>query len=124
MSHPGGSYTESDEMTDHSEVFNDSLTAPGFLKTTERPTLDGGRRAALIRRGNEFFNNGKYEEAKRIFLTTRYTDGLMRLGDYYSKQQQVLEAFRMYWLAPDHRKTDYLVERMAGVVRSWLKEDA
>ncbi len=111
-------------MPDHRGVFKDSLCAPGFLKTTDRPALDGGRRAALIRRGNEFFNSGKYEEAKRIFLTTGYTDGLMRLGNYYSNQQQILEAFRMYWLAPDHRKTDYLVERMAGVVRSWLKDDA
>ena len=111
-------------MSHHSDVFDNSLAAPGFLKTIERPTLDGDRRAALIRRGNESFNSGRYEEAKRIFLTTRYTDGLMRLGDYYSKQQQILEAFRMYWLAPDHRKTDYLTERMAGVVRSWLEEDA
>jgi len=110
-------------MTDHRDVFNDSLAAPGFVKTAERPTLDGSQRAALIRRGNEFFNSGKYEEAKRIFLTTRYTDGLIRLGDYYYKEQQILEAFRMYWVAPDRRKTDYLTERMAGVVRGWLKDD-
>ena len=109
-------------MTDHSDAFDKSLSAPGFIKTAG-PALDGGQRAALIRRGNEFFNTGKYEEAKRIFLTTRYTDGLMRLGDYYYKQQQILEAFRMYWLAPDHRKTDYLVERMAAVVRGWLKDE-
>jgi len=111
-------------MTDHREVFNDELATPGFIKTGEHPTIDGGQRAALVRRGNEFFNSGKYEEAKRIFLTTRYTDGLIRLGDYYYKQQQILEAFRMYWLAPDHRRTDYLVERMAGVIRGWLKDGA
>ena len=111
-------------MTDHHDAFNGSLTAPGFVKTAERRTIDGSQRAALIRRGNEFFNTGKYEEAKRIFLTTRYTDGLIRLGDYYYKQEQILEALRMYWVAPDRRKTDYLVERMAGVVRGWLKDDA
>ncbi|MBU8914353.1 MAG: hypothetical protein KOO61_10050 [Spirochaetales bacterium] len=110
-------------MTDNPDVFKDSLAAPGFVKTAERPAIDGGQRAALIRRGNEFFNDGKYEEAKRIFLTTGYTDGLMRLGDYHYKRQQFLEAFRMYWLAPDRRKTDYLTERMAGVVRGWLKDD-
>jgi tetratricopeptide (TPR) repeat protein len=110
-------------MTDHSDVFDQSLAAPGFIKTGSRAEIPGDQRAALIRRGNEFFNAGKYEEAKRIFLTTRYTDGLMRLGDYYYKKQDTLEAFRMYWLAPDHRKTDYLVERMAAVVRSWLKEE-
>jgi len=109
-------------MTDHDQVFDNSLAAPGFLKTGAGPAIDGSQRAALVRRGNEFFNAGKYEEAKRIFLTTRYTDGLMRLGDHYYKNEQILEAFRMYWLAPDHRKTDYLVERMAGVVRSWLRD--
>jgi hypothetical protein len=30
----------------------------------------------------------------------------------------------MYWMAPDHRKTDYLIERMATVIREWIKEDA
>jgi len=111
-------------MTDRSDVFNQSLTAPGFIKTTGRSEIEPGQRAALIRRGNELFNSGKFEEAKRIFVTTRYTDGLVRLGDYYYKQKEILEAFRMYWLAPDHHKTDYLIERMAGVVRGWLREDA
>ena len=110
-------------MTDHRDVFNEELAAPGFVKTTDRPDIDGGQRAALIRHGNEFFNSGRYEDAKRIFITTRYTDGLIRMGDYYYERNEVLEAFRMYWLAPDHRKTDYLVERMAGVVRGWLKDE-
>ena len=107
-----------------STVFDDSLAAPGFIKTAERPRLDGTQRAALIRKGNELFNAERYEEAKRVFLTTQYTDGLIRLGDYYYNSNQVLEAFRMYWLAPDQRTVDYLVERMANVIRGWMKEDA
>ena len=110
-------------QTGNDDIFDDSLAAPGFIKTTGAPKLDGGRRAALIRKGNELFNAGRYEEAKRVFITTRYTDGLIRLGDYYYNSNQILEAFRMYWLAPDRRKIDSMVERMAAVVREWMKED-
>jgi hypothetical protein len=111
-------------MSDHRKVFNDALAARGFVKTTDRPALDGSQRAALIRRGNELFNTGKFEQAKRVFLTTHYSDGLIRLGDHYSKSNKPLEAFRMYWLAPDSHKTDYLVERMANVIREWLRQDS
>lgn len=109
-------------MSNRSEVFDDRLASPGFIKTTDRPALDGSQRAALIRKGNELYNSGQIDAAKRVFLTTRYTDGLRRLGDYYYEKNDILEAFRMYWLAPDQRKVDYLVERMAGVVREWLKD--
>jgi hypothetical protein len=106
------------------EVFKDSLAAPGFTKIGKEsvPQLTSAQRSALIRRGNELFNAGKIEEAKRIFVTSRYSDGLIRLGDYYLKKNSHLEAFRMYWLAPDRPKIDMLVERMAGVVREWLEE--
>ena len=112
-------------MANSRKVLRDDLAAPGFLKTgrEDRPELSGQQRSALIRKGNELFNNQMFEEAKRVFVTAHYTDGLVRMGDYYSKQNNLLEAFRMYWLAPERRKVEYLVERMAGVVRSWLEED-
>lgn len=117
-------YTTDVVRADSGDVFDDAMAAPGFIRTTGRPPLDGRQRAALIRRGNELFNAGKLADAKRIFITTHYTDGLIRLGDHYARDHNVLEAFRMYWLAPDHRKTDYMIEQMAGVVRGWLKSDS
>lgn len=112
-------------MADSKKAFNDDLAAPGFIKTSQtgRLQLSGQQRSALIRKGNELFNSGRFDEAKRVFLTAHYTDGLIRMGDHYAKQNDILEAFRMYWLAPERRKVEYLVERMAGVVRSWLVED-
>lgn len=110
-------------MSEHRYIFDDSLAAPGFLKTGDQPALDSSQRVALIRKGNELFNAGKYDQAKRVFLTTRYTDGLIRLGDYYYNQKQTLEAFRMYWLAPDRGKSEHMIERMALVVRGWLTQD-
>jgi hypothetical protein len=108
-------------MKDPKEVFNDELAAKGFLKTTT-VELTGQQRSALIRKGNVLFNEGKIDQARRIFITAHYTDGLIRVGDYYMKQNEPLEAFRMYWLAPERRKVDAMLEKMAGVIRSWLEE--
>ena len=97
----------------------------GFFKVTrqERVTLSDAQKAALIRKGNELFNAGKIEQAKRIFLTTGYTDGLVRVGDFYYKRQDLFEAIRMYWLAPSPDKKQFIVEQMASTVHRWLKED-
>lgn len=111
-------------MNKPAEVFKDELAAPGFLKTGSPPsrTVSSEQRTALVRKGNQLFNAGNVEQAKRVFLTTRYTDGIIRVGDYYMKNNKPLEAFRMYWLAPERRKSEQLIEKMAGVVRTWLEE--
>jgi hypothetical protein len=96
----------------------------GFIKLTSEAnrSLSGQQRSALIRRGNVLFNQGKVDVAKRIFLTAGYTDGLIRLGDYYYKRRQPLEAFRMYRLAPYKSSSERMLEKMAMILRSWLKE--
>lgn len=100
----------------------DMPSSEGFLKVSGAPELDRAQRSALIRKGNEFYNNKQFLPAKRIFMTTRYSDGLIRLGDYYQKQKQPLEAFRMYWLAGESRRKGEMVEKMAAVVRHWLED--
>ena len=101
-----------------------TFTQPGLIRTTlpETRQVNGAQRAALIRRGNEFFNAGNMEQAKRIFLTTRYTDGLVRLGDHYYKQHDFLAALQMYVIAPNSKKKEYLIKKMAGIVQQWLAE--
>jgi uncharacterized protein YifE (UPF0438 family) len=96
----------------------------GFIKTTDvrKHDLSGPQRTALIRKGNEFFNNKQYEQAKRIFLTVGYTDGITRMGDYYYKKNNVLEALRMYILAPAPDKKDGMIEKMAYIVQLLLHE--
>ena len=97
---------------------------PGdFLRLTDSAVpLAGDKKSALIRKGNELFNQGKIDMARRIFLTTRYTDGLIRLGNHYMKQRRPLEALRMYWVAPHAKRREVLVEKMALVLRRWLNE--
>ncbi len=100
------------------------LPQEGFLKVSRDRTvpLPDAKRVALIRKGNELFNQKQYDLAKRIYLTTGYTDGLIRLGDLYLQKKMPLEALRMYWLAPDPRKVSVLIESSAKVIQNWLKE--
>ncbi|MBN1797439.1 MAG: hypothetical protein JW822_02610 [Spirochaetales bacterium] len=96
----------------------------GFLKlTTEKVELSEEDRIALIRKGNGYFNQGKYDIAKKIFLTAHYPDGLVRLGDYYLTEKKPLEAFRMFWLAKYPRQVDRMVEKMAAIIKKWIKEE-
>ena len=100
--------------------------APGFIKVSsdELPSLSPEKRSALVRKGNELYNQGKLADAQRIFLTARYSDGLIRLGEQYRKKQRPLEAFRMFWQAGDSARSDAMIEKMAGVVRHWLHESS
>ena len=111
-------------MIDKEEILK-KLPKKGFLKISESETvaMPKDKRVALIRKGNEFFNQREYDLAKKIFLTTGYTDGLIRLGDYYYEEKMVLEAFRMYWLAPYPKKVNAMIEKTAAIVKEWLKEE-
>ena len=63
----------------------------GFIKVTDKPvqTLSSEQKALLNRKGNVLFNEGKIIEACRIFVTTGYSDGLTRVGDFYLKKNLV-----------------------------------
>lgn len=102
----------------------DGIPEEGFLKIklSDQATISSNQRVALIRKGNELFNAGRLEEAKKIFITTRYGDGITRMGDYYMEMKDPLEALRMYWIAPAPKKREQLLEKTAEVVRSWIGE--
>ncbi len=96
----------------------------GFLKVTDvkNRDLDDHQRVILMRKGNELFNNGDIEKAKRIFLTIGYTDGLIRIGDYYYSNNRPFEAFKMFKIAPAPDRINNMIEKMTFIVKSWLKE--
>ncbi len=100
------------------------IPAGGFIKvaTENKVKLSSQDRITLIRKGNELYNRGEVEKAKRIFLTTNYTDGLIRIGQYYEKKNRHIEALQMYWIAPAPDRRDVLIETMSSIVRKWLKE--
>jgi hypothetical protein len=101
------------------------LPAGGFTKVTRESAepLSQEKRAALIRKGNELFNRGELGLAGRIFSTTGYSDGLIRLGDRCFKDGKPLDALRWYRQAPCPEKADALSARVARVVSEWLKEE-
>lgn len=94
-----------------------------FIKTTVPSSMDGASKAALNRKGNMLYNNGKIEEARRIFLTTGYSDGLSRVGDYYKSKNRLLEALHMYWIAPDRTQSEPIIMQLAGVLQNLIHEE-
>ncbi|MDR0910736.1 MAG: hypothetical protein LBM77_13355 [Spirochaetaceae bacterium] len=97
-----------------------------FVKTTspvsEKIAKDGALKAELNRKGNALFNSGDIEGAKRIFRTTGYSDGLVRVGDFYLSKGKPIDALRMYYLAPDRKKADPLIQKAAQVIQELLKQ--
>ena len=104
---------------------NDSTKEQGFLKLTGSKPLSLSReeKIALNRKGNVFFNLGEFKKAERIFLTTGYTNGLLRMGDYYWANNEPLKAIKMYWLAPDSVKVEDWAKRASLAIRKCIKDD-
>ena len=105
-----------------------------FIKTTTSGTdgatpdaapaaLSAKERTLLIRKGNEQFNAGEFETAGRIFKTTGYRDGLIRLGDHYRAQNAIIDAFWMYRAAEAKEQTENIIGIFARSVQYWLKEN-
>lgn len=111
-------------MNEKLEVDNIFKKIPesGFTKLVDSGTqnLKTSDRVNLNRKGNQFFNEGKVDIARRIFLTTGYSDGLIRVGDYYYKNNNYIEALKMYILAPAPEKKEKLLEKMSSVIKNWL----
>jgi len=106
------------------DIFKGKSEAGFFLGSGNKaPVLSKEQRIALIRKGNELFNKGDVATAERIYITSGYGDGLIRMGDYYYKKRRPMNAFRMYWLAKDKSRSDKLIEKMAAVIRAWLSSD-
>jgi two-component SAPR family response regulator len=100
---------------------------PGFAKTTAKPLLlDSAQKVALNRKGNVLLNSGStenIENARKIFQTTGYSDGLSRVGDAYKKQGRYMDALRMYQIAPNHRKFDELTKQLAALIQNLLHNE-
>jgi hypothetical protein len=107
----------------YQQVFERFESPQGFIKTTVNPSIDGATKAALNRKGNGLFNDGDAEGARRIFLTTGYSDGLSRVGDYYKSQGRLLDALKMYWIAPDRTKADPIIQQLSEIIRYFLNEE-
>ena len=95
----------------------------GFIKVTDKPIkgLSPEQKVVLNRKGNVLFNEGKYDAACRIFVTTGYSDGLVRIGDLSMKQNRSLTALKYYLLANNKAKSEALYQKIAGIISILLK---
>jgi hypothetical protein len=96
----------------------------GLIKTVDLPTsgVAPDRKVKLNRRGNELFNQGDVESARRIFQTTGYSDGLIRVGDRYLAGGRPVDALKMYTLAKDDKRAEGLITSAAYVIQRLLRE--
>jgi len=104
----------------YKSIFENVQEQGSFIKTTVKPVIDGPDKAALNRKGTVLYNSGDIEGARRIFLTTGNTTGLTRVGDYYNSKGRSLDALRMYWIAPDRRKAEPIIEKLASLIQNML----
>lgn len=95
----------------------------GFIKVSEQPlgSLSSEQKVALNRKGNTLFNAGRIDEACRIFVTTGYSDGLTRIGDFYMQKDKSLQALKFYLLAHNNRKTEPVYEKISKLLSALLK---
>jgi hypothetical protein len=104
-------------------IFEKFDNQDSFMKVSVPSPVEGSQKALLNRKGNQKFNDGDIEGAKRIFMTTGYSDGLSRVGDFYKSKNRPLEALRMYYMAPDRKKSEPLIEQVAYILQSMIDED-
>ena len=89
----------------------------------QKKKVDSSTRAQLIRKGNQFFSEGKIEAAEKIFITIDYKDGLVRLGDYYLKKNDLYKTAEMYFLSENKSKINAFCIRSAKIIEKFLNED-
>ena len=103
----------------------DSFPDEGLIKTTDYPNqeLTPSDKAQLNRKGNIFYNEGKIDLARRIFQTTGYSDGLIRIGEFYLNHEQPIEALKMFKLAHDDVRTETMAKVAAEAITTLLKRE-
>jgi hypothetical protein len=108
---------------DYKKIFGKFEGKNIFVKTTVPSSVEGSQKAALNRKGNMLFNSGDIEGARRIFMTTGYSDGLSRVGDYYKTQNRLIDALRMYWIAPDRTKAEPLIMQLSDIIKQLMADN-
>jgi hypothetical protein len=93
-----------------------------FIKTTTATDVGSAEKVVLNRKGNILFNSGDIESARRIYLTTGYSDGLTRVGDQYKSQGRFMDALRMYWIAPDRNKAEPIIMQLSTILQKLIHE--
>ncbi len=86
--------------------------------------MDNSERVELIRRGNELFNEGNVYQAMKIFVKSRYRDGILRAADviYYDKKQPLV-ALQFYKMIKRQDRVEEILGRMVFAFSRFIKDD-
>lgn len=106
------------------ETVHEKEIPEGFIKVTDNPVsgLNSEQKVILNRKANIMFNKGNIEDARRIYITTGYSDGLTRVGDYYMNKNESLKALKSYYLAHNKRDAEPIYENIAKIITTLLKD--
>ena len=85
--------------------------------------MDAQKRTVVIRKANQYLNDGDYENAELLFLATKYQDGLIKLADRHYKEQRIGRAYKLYKAANQQEMTEKLLDLMTGAVQELLAQD-
>ena len=97
--------------------------------------INDSMKVSLIRKGNEFFNSKKIDEAYRCYITASYFSGIERIADYYHDEKNTIKAYRLYKYIQKNEKSiegsvriKKKIENIAlvfvKVIREWDKKDS
>jgi len=114
----------SDIEAKFTKVVEEQQLPDGFIKVTDKPVfgLTSEQKVILNRKANIMFNNGNVEDARRIYITTGYSDGLTRVGNYYMDKNESLKALKAYYLAHNQRDAEPIYDSIAKVISTILEE--
>ncbi len=85
--------------------------------------MDSQERAGLIRKGNDLFNQGKINEAMKLFIQTKYGDGIMRIADfYYYDKKQPLIALKFYRMINRRDRIEEIYSRMMFAFKKMITQ--
>lgn len=112
-------------QTDLKKAIENHSSSGGFIKVVDSPisSLTSEQKVQLNRKGNMLFNEGDIMGARRLFVTTGYSDGLIRVGETYQNQGDDLAALKLYLLAHNMRRAEPVLEKIASVVSKLLKDE-
>lgn len=105
------------------EVVSEKKIEDGFIKVTDEPVknLSDEQKVILNRKANIMYNSGNIEDARRIYITTGYSDGLTRVGNHYMNKNESLKALKLYHLAHNKRDAEPIYETLAKVISTIIK---
>ncbi|MCK4906008.1 MAG: hypothetical protein KAS64_00575 [Spirochaetes bacterium] len=87
-------------------------------------SITGKDRVWMIRKGNEYYNSGQIEKAKKLFLATNYKDGIIRVADYYYFEvNKPVLGLILYRHAGCKNRVEEIYERIVMVIRLLMKKD-